>query len=195
MNPATESRVIAADAPAKFSYAIATALGSGYLKPGPGTWGSLVGLIVAMVSHPFSWFLVFDRALIFGTGKDAPLLSGPLGMLVLLVPSVAVWLLLAYLGVRTSGQVAAFTGSKDPQFVVIDETAGQLITLLGAPLHWKSLLAGFILFRAFDIVKPPPIRRLEHLPQGTGIVVDDVAAGLYALAVMQVLLHFGTLGR
>jgi phosphatidylglycerophosphatase A len=56
-------------------------------------------------------------------------------------------------------------------------------------------LAGFILFRAFDIVKPPPVRQLERLPEGTGIVVDDVAAGLYGLAVMQLLLHFGLLGR
>jgi len=79
------------------------------------------------------------------------------------------------------------------QFVVIDETAGQLIALIGAPVAWKSLLVGFILFRAFDILKPPPIRLLERLPEGTGIVVDDVGAGLYAFAVMQLLLHFGVL--
>jgi len=79
--------------------------------------------------------------------------------------------------------------------VVIDETAGQLVTLIGAPLTWKSFLAGFILFRAFDIVKPPPVRQLERLPEGTGIVVDDVAAGPYGLAVMQFLVHFGLLGR
>ena len=77
--------------------------------------------------------------------------------------------------------------------MVIDETAGQLITLIAAPLTWKSLLAAFILFRAFDITKPPPVRWLERLPEGTGIVVDDVGAGLYALAVMQLLLHFGVL--
>src|SRR5579885_3335959 len=79
--------------------------------------------------------------------------------------------------------------------LVIDETAGQLITLIAAPLTWKSFLAGFILFRAFDIVKPPPVRQLERLPQGAGIVLDDVAAGLYGLAVLQLLLHFGLLGR
>jgi len=89
--------------------------------------------------------------------------------------------------------VARAAAKKDPQFVVIDETAGQLITLIGAPLTWKSLLAGFILFRAFDIVKPPPIRLLERFPEGTGIVVDDVGAGLYALIVLQLLLHFGIL--
>jgi len=60
---------------------------------------------------------------------------------------------------------------------------------------WKTIVAGFILFRAFDIVKPPPVRQLERLPEGTGIVVDDVAAGIYALAVLQLLLHFGMLGK
>jgi phosphatidylglycerophosphatase A len=98
-------------------------------------------------------------------------------------------------GIPAATLVARASGRNDPQFVVIDETAGQLITLIGAPLAWKSFLAGFILFRAFDIVKPPPVRQLERLPEGTGIVVDDVAAGLYGLAVMQLLLHFGLLGR
>jgi phosphatidylglycerophosphatase A len=74
--------------------------------------------------------------------------------------------------------------------VVIDEVAGQWIALLFVPVAWKTLLAGFILFRGFDILKPPPVRQLERLPEGTGIVVDDVAAGLYALLVMQLLLYF-----
>jgi phosphatidylglycerophosphatase A len=98
------------------------------------------------------------------------------------------------IGIPAATRVARASQVKDPQFVVIDETAGQLITLIGAPLAWKSFLAGFILFRVFDIVKPPPVRQLERLPEGTGIVVDDVAAGLYGLAVMQILLHFGLLG-
>jgi len=79
--------------------------------------------------------------------------------------------------------------------VVIDEVAGQLITLIAVPVSWKSLLLGFILFRGFDIVKPPPVRQLEKLPEGVGIVIDDVAAGLYALAVMQIALHLGVLPR
>ena len=81
------------------------------------------------------------------------------------------------------------TGLKDPQFVVIDEVAGQLIALSFVPVSWQSLLAGFILFRAFDMLKPPPLRSFERLPEGMGIVIDDVGAGLYALAVMQILLH------
>jgi phosphatidylglycerophosphatase A len=150
---------------------VATFFGAGRLKPGPGTWGSLATVIVWwMLSHflPSSWVLPAN--------------------VVLAGLAIAV-------GIPAATQVARASGSKDPQFVVIDETAGQLITLIGAPLAWKSFLAGFILFRAFDIVKPPPVRQLERLPEGTGIVVDDVAAGLYGLAVMQLLLHFGLLGR
>ncbi len=81
-------------------------------------------------------------------------------------------------------------GRKDPSHVVIDEVAGQLLTLVLCPIVWQALLAGFILFRAFDIVKPPPVRSLERLPEGTGIVVDDLGAGIYALIVLQLLLHF-----
>jgi len=77
--------------------------------------------------------------------------------------------------------------------VVIDEVAGQLVALIAVPLAWKTFLAGFILFRVFDIVKPPPVRQLEALHEGAGIVLDDVAAGLYALGFMHLFLHFGLL--
>jgi phosphatidylglycerophosphatase A len=150
---------------------VATFFGAGRLKPGPGTWGSLATVAVwAVVSHflPNSWVIPVN---------------------------IALALLAVAVGIPAATRVARASGLKDPQFVVIDETAGQLIALIGAPLAWKSFLAGFILFRAFDIVKPPPVRQLERLPEGTGIVVDDVAAGLYGLAVMQLLLHFGLLGR
>jgi phosphatidylglycerophosphatase A len=108
---------------------------------------------------------------------------------------VALAALAVTVGIPAATRVSRATGLKDPQFVVVDETAGQLITLIGAPLAWKSFLAGFILFRVFDIVKPPPVRQLEKLPEGAGIVIDDVAAGLYGLFVMQFLLHFGLLGH
>jgi phosphatidylglycerophosphatase A len=98
-------------------------------------------------------------------------------------------------GIPAATRVARATRLKDPQFVVIDEVAGQLITLIAVPVSWKSLLLGFILFRGFDIVKPPPVRQLENLPEGIGIVIDDVGAGLYALALMQIALHFGLLPR
>jgi phosphatidylglycerophosphatase A len=99
------------------------------------------------------------------------------------------------LGIPAATRVARASGLKDPQFVVIDEVAGQLIALIAVPAAWKSLLLGFILFRGFDIVKPPPVRRLERLPEGIGIVVDDVGAGLYALGLMHIVLHFGWLGK
>jgi phosphatidylglycerophosphatase A len=94
-------------------------------------------------------------------------------------------------GIPAATLEARGCGKKDPSHVVIDEVAGQLVTFLVCPIVWQALLAGFILFRGFDIVKPPPVRSLERLPEGTGIVVDDLGAGVYALIVLQLLLHFG----
>jgi phosphatidylglycerophosphatase A len=94
------------------------------------------------------------------------------------------------IGIPAATQVARAGGGKDPQIVVIDEVAGQIVALIAVPLSWQTFLAGFILFRAFDIVKPPPVRQLERLPEGTGIVFDDLAAGVYALIVMHLMLHF-----
>jgi phosphatidylglycerophosphatase A len=148
---------------------VATFFGVGRLRPGPGSWGSLATVLLC-------WLL---SRWIAPTRQPAAAI-----LLALLVVAV---------GIPAATRVARAAGLKDPQFVVIDEVAGQLITLIAVPVSWKSLLAGFILFRGFDIVKPPPIRKLERLPEGFGIVIDDVAAGLYALAVMQVLLHFGVL--
>jgi len=102
----------------------------------------------------------------------------------------ALALLAILAGIPAATRFARASQLKDPQSVVIDEVAGQWITLLFAPVSWKTLLVGFILFRAFDILKPPPVRQLERLPEGTGIVIDDVAAGLYALLVMQLVHHF-----
>ena len=195
----------------RFAYAIATVLGTGYLKPGPGTWGSAVGLLIAIVSHPFTWFYVLNAAL----GVGLAFRSGALGIAVALIPSVAVWLLLALLGVQASRQVAEFAGAKDPQYVVIDEVSGVHLSLILslAPvtpiiflrpedatafalysgmsiLNWKFLLAGFLLFRLFDILKPFPCRRLEKLPGGWGIMADDWMAGVYAAICLRLALHF-----
>jgi phosphatidylglycerophosphatase A len=97
------------------------------------------------------------------------------------------------IGIPAATLIARAYAQKDPQFVVIDEVAGQLVALVAVPLAWKTFLAGFILFRIFDMWKPFPIRRLERLPEGTGIVVDDLGAGVYAFVVMHLLLHFGLL--
>jgi phosphatidylglycerophosphatase A len=157
--------------PPRWATLLATFFGVGLLRPGPGTWGSAATVVL--------WWLVAHGI--------APSWQPALATL-LAALAVAV-------GIPAATQVSRATGLKDPQFVVIDEVAGQLITLIAAPVAWQSLLLGFILFRGFDIVKPPPVRQLEHLSEGYGIVLDDVAAGLYALLVMQVVLHFGLLPK
>jgi len=149
----------------------ATFFGTGLLRPGPGSWASAATVLL--------WWLL--------TRWIAPSMQ-PWAAIVLAGLAIAV-------GIPAATQIARATGLDDPQFVVIDEVAGQLITLIFIPVSWKSLLLGFILFRGFDIVKPPPVRSLERLPEGAGIVIDDVGAGLYALAVMHILLHFGLLPR
>jgi len=84
-----------------------------------------------------------------------------------------------------AGQTARQSGMKDPQFVVVDEVVGQWLALAGArSLNWKSWLAAFLLFRLFDIWKPFPVRQLESLPGGVGIVADDLMAGLDAALVL-----------
>jgi len=151
--------------------AIATFCGIGRLRPGPGSWGSAATVLL--------WWLLSHIT--------------PLNSQIWAASVLA--LMVIVIGIPASTRVARITQIKDPQFVVIDEVAGQLIALIGAPVTWKSLLLGFILFRGFDILKPPPARQLEHLPEGFGIVLDDVAAGLYALICMQAALHFGVLPR
>ena len=148
---------------------VATFFGIGRLHPGPGTWGSAATVLL--------W-----SAIAYGL---TPALRTSLAFTLVV--------LVVLIGIPAATRVALGSGVKDPQFVVIDEVAGQLIALIGVPFGWKTFLAGFILFRGFDILKPPPVRQLEALPEGTGIVVDDVAAGLYAFAVMHLLLHFGVL--
>ena len=147
----------------------ATFFGAGRLKPGPGTWASLATVLI--------WALLSSRI----PAADRTWAT--------IVAAAVVTLI----GIPAATRVASASGLKDPQFVVIDEVAGQLVALIAVPLAWKTYLAGLILFRVFDILKPFPIRRLERLPEGTGIVVDDLAAGLYALAIMHLLLHFGLL--
>ncbi len=79
---------------------------------------------------------------------------------------------------------------RDPGKVVIDEITGMFITFGFIPVNFKILWIGFFIFRAFDIIKPPPIRRLEKLPGGWGIMADDVLAGVYANIVLRLLIYF-----
>jgi len=131
----------------------------GYVPKGPGTAGSLGALALAWVIH-------------FYTGAS----GAWIGVLGLLLIAPAIW---------SAGRMAKDTGSKDPQVVVIDEVVGQWIALAGATaLNGKSWVAAFALFRLFDIWKPPPVRQLERIPGGAGIVLDDAMAGIYVALVL-----------
>ena len=144
-------------------------------------------------------------ALGFGSGLAA-IAPGTFGTLAA-VPLVALllWLgnvyLLAFviagsiLGVYLCGKTAEDIGEHDHKAIVWDEIVGYSITLLWAPLHWQTLVLGFVLFRLFDIVKPWPISVLDkNLHGGLGIMLDDIAAGLAALLALQLLLPYLPLG-
>jgi len=138
---------------------IATVLGCGYSPVAPGTAGSLAALAIAIPLHQYArfsgWHFVLLAALCF-----AP----------------AIW---------AATHTARAVGAKDPGIVVVDEVIGQWITLAGAQVfNWKSWLGAFLLFRLFDIWKPPPVRQLENLPEGLGIVADDAMAGIYGALVL-----------
>lgn len=140
------------------SRVIATWFGCGLLPLGPGTWGSLGALLVAYL---------------------LPLPAWGYGVLAVLFFPLAVW---------AAGETERALGVEDPGIVVADEVVGQWLTLAGAvtlaPLAW---LFAFVLFRLFDIWKPWPVRRLEGLHGGLGIVADDAMAGVYGALVLQLL--------
>jgi phosphatidylglycerophosphatase A len=143
----------------KAAFAAATWFGSGYAPVAPGTAGSLAALLIAIgLRH---WL---DISAVW---------IGALGIL-LIAP-----------GIWAAGVVAKEIGRTDPQIVVIDEVVGQWITIAGAgTLNWKSWLGAFALFRVLDMWKPWPARQLESLHGGTGIVADDVMAGIYGALVL-----------
>jgi phosphatidylglycerophosphatase A len=102
---------------------------------------------------------------------------------VLAVGTAAAALAATLIGIPAATIAARESGREDPGFVVIDEVAGQWIALIAVRPDWRHAVLALVLFRLFDIWKPWPIRRLEQLPEGTGIMLDDVAAGILALAV------------
>jgi phosphatidylglycerophosphatase A len=106
------------------------------------------------------------------------------------IPQLAFMLIVIFLvsmaGIWAASQAERLAQRKDPGIVVIDEVAGQMIALLPGPFYvhtWWSIISAFVLFRAFDIWKPYPIRRLEKLESGLGIMADDIVAGIYAVIV------------
>jgi phosphatidylglycerophosphatase A len=163
--------------------AIATC-GVGYLPIAPGTIGALVGVGLYLAV----WGVLYQ---VF----EANAARGRLDVLYIFTPQMAVMLVLIFLvsiaGIWAATRAEKATQKKDPSIVVVDEVAGQMIALLSGPfwIHtWWSVLSAFILFRLFDIWKPYPIRRLEALESGLGIMADDMLAGVYALIVNSVLI-------
>ncbi len=152
----------------RLAWWLATGFGSGYLRPAPGTWGSLAGLV--------AWLLLVNGL----SHQPWLLLSAPV-----VLTLVAVW---------AADQVVKETGQKDPSFIVIDEWAGLwfaltpllfTVTLQPQPLMlWAArLVAPFLLFRLFDIWKPGVVDQAQRLPDGWGVVMDDVLAGLLAALI------------
>jgi phosphatidylglycerophosphatase A len=137
---------------------LGTGFGAGFFPAAPGTAGTL------LVGLPLAWAL----------GSLAPW-AGIVGAGVLFVA-----------GLRVGGDCERILGRPDPPQVVLDEVAGMLVAVLWLAPSWRTLLAGFVLFRLFDIWKPWPASRAERLRGGLGIMLDDVVAGLYARAALEV---------
>jgi phosphatidylglycerophosphatase A len=231
MAPNTDATVTSAGQQQKprLALAIATVLGIGRIGKAPGTFGSMVGIATAYLStftflrpstlrgmfflHPAPDARLADKHfLVPGSDIHNAVLALPIFC------AIGLLIVLGAIGVWSASRAAQYAGIKDPQFVVIDEVAGQHLALLlplipiALPnlsehmdfsvfaiyfalslLNWKYLLLGFILFRVFDIWKPWPVRQLEKLPGGWGIMADDWMAGIYAAILLRVALHFGLL--
>jgi phosphatidylglycerophosphatase A len=147
------------------SLAVATAFGVGYVPFAPGTFGSLAGLVVFVAVRAGS------------AAAGWPVLE--------LVAIVLVYLL----GAWSATAAESHFGHIDPGPVVIDEVLGMLVTLAFVPVSITGALVGFVLFRIFDVIKPPPCNRLEALPGGWGVMSDDLMAALYAYACVQGLAY------
>jgi phosphatidylglycerophosphatase A len=158
-----------------------TTFGVGYIPGAPGTYGSIIGVLIYLGID--RWFAPSYLAAVCGGGLCP--LSGPRGFAVL----VAAFLAFAFLGIWASGRSESIFGSGDPHQAVVDEVLGQLVTFTFIPFgsDWKWILTGFVLFRTFDILKPYPTNRLQDLPGGLGICADDIAAGVYAGICLSIL--------
>ena len=135
---------------------VATAGGAGYFPIAPGTVGSAVGVVIYVLTR--GWPLVWQAALIA-------------------VVSLA--------GIWAAGVAAKQLDREDPSQVVVDEVAGQLVTLFAAGASWAGMLLGFLVFRVLDIIKPWPANRFERLHGGLGIMADDLMAGVYGALIVQ----------
>ena len=152
---------------------ILSCFGVGFLPLAPGTWGSLLAVAIFLVVHYFC---------------PAPVICGTVIIIAMIASSVFCLLF--------AGEAEKQENKKDPQWIVIDEFAGQMVVLLPVAFVEEKVLiaavAGFVLFRIFDILKPPPVRESELLKGGLGILADDIIAGLMAAVALWVVLYLFT---
>ena len=146
----------------RISIAIASVFRIGFIPGAPGTYASIATTLGFLLVFRISWRIPADLHL-------------------------SAVCLITVIGVITAADVSRKTGKEDPSFVVIDEVAGQLLTFLFLPINALNLILGTVAFRLFDIWKPFPIRKLEPLQNGVGIMADDLLAGLYANLVLRIL--------
>jgi phosphatidylglycerophosphatase A len=152
----------------RWAWAVGTFFGLGYMKPGPGTYASVATALLWWCAANFFRIGVHNLSAL----------------------TVLAMVLVTAIGIPASTIVAREAAKKDPGFVVIDEVAGQLFALVALSPTWVHGLIALALFRLFDIWKPWPIRYFEKFKDGWGIMLDDVVAGFFAFAVLQLLMHF-----
>ncbi len=149
----------------RFSVMIASALRIGFIPGAPGTYAS--------IATSLCYFLVYS-----------------IGHRILPALHLSAVCLISLIGILVSDEVRRSTGLEDPSFIVIDEVAGQLLTFLLLPVNASNLILGTLIFRLFDIWKPFPIRKLESLKGGVGIMADDLLAGVFGNLVLQIFNRF-----
>ena len=167
---------IASGRKTRWAWVVGTFFGAGLLRPGPGTWGSAAAVLLwlfAAIEFRFSRF----SALHFSRSQFSWV-------------TLAAALALTAIGIPAATRVEQESARQDPGYVVVDEVAGQWIALIHSRADLSHLLAAFLFFRIFDILKPWPARQLERLPGGWGIMFDDLAAGVYALLLVQALQYW-----
>lgn len=146
----------------RFAVPLSSVFYVGFIPGAPGTYGSLVAVLALFFIGQYrNWI------------SPATLLAG-VGIVTLL-------------GIPASAAASKKVGDEDPSFVVIDEVAGQMLAFFCIPFSVTNIVLGFAAFRTFDILKPWPIRKLEPLPHGIGIMADDLLAGVYACAALHII--------
>lgn len=181
-----------------WAWVLATGMGSGFIKPAPGTWGSLTGLLTwIFVTKILAMLIVLPMQLYINNFIFLSILIE--------IVYFGLYIALIKLAIFISELVINETYAKDPSYIVIDEWVGIWITLW--PLHWHviydfqtffaqplqlviTLLIALITFRIFDIWKPWPIQQIQILDGAYGIVVDDLVAGLYSIPIFLVLIQW-----